>query len=179
MDQSPTPPVSLPGIAATVLDDLQFYLSRIDPVTYQASLELLSGSTIGQHTRHIIEFFICLMEQSTESETPVISYERRRRDFLIESAPDHALQKVMQICAQLKELDTTKSCWLDCEEHGEENLQVLSTIGRELVYTVEHTIHHLAIVKIALKAAIPSISLPEHFGVAPSTIRYRQQLCAQ
>ena len=179
MDQSPTPPVSLPGIAATVLDDLQFYLSRIDPVIFQAPMELLSGSTIGQHTRHIIEFFNCLVEQSNDGDIPLISYGKRRRDFMIESAPDHALQNVLQICEQIKDLDPTKSCWLDCEEHGEEDLQVLSTIGRELVYTIEHTIHHLAIVKIALKAAIPSISLPEHFGVAPSTIRYRQQLCAQ
>lgn len=179
MDPSPSSPVSLSGIAAVVLDDLKYYLAWIDPVTYQAHLELLSNSTIGQHTRHIIEFFNCLIEQSHESDTPLISYGKRRRDFLIESAPDHALQNVLQICEQVKELDPTKSCWLDCEEHGEEDLQVLSTIGRELVYTIEHAIHHLAIVKIALKAVIPSISLPEHFGVAPSTIRYRQQLCAQ
>jgi hypothetical protein len=179
MEPTTTQPVSLPGIAATVLDDLRYYLSLIDPVNYQASMELLSGSTIGQHTRHIIEFFNCLIEQSRENETPVISYARRRRDFLIESAPEHALQNVNDICDRLDELDTSKNCLLDCAEHGQDNLLVHSTIGRELIYTIEHAIHHLAIVKIALKAATPSIILPEHFGVAPSTIRHRQESCAQ
>jgi hypothetical protein len=179
MEHTPTQPVSLPGIAANVLEDLRLYLSVIEPVTYQAPLDVLSGSTIGQHTRHIIEFFNCLIEQSSESESPLISYSKRRRDFLIESAPDHALQNVLQICERLHDLETEKTCWLDCAEHGQENLLVPSTIGRELIYTIEHTIHHLAIVKIALKASTPTLALPEHFGVAPSTIRHRQESCAQ
>ena len=179
MEQVPTHPVSLPGIAATVLNDLRYYLATIDPATYQASLDILSGSTIGQHTRHIIEFFNCLIEQSNEGEHPLINYAKRRRDYLIESAPDHALQNVNLICEQLHDLDMARVCHLDGEEHGLEDLEVSSTIGRELIYTIEHTIHHLAIVKIALKAVTPSIRLPEHFGVAPSTIRYRQESCAQ
>ncbi|HSF89691.1 MAG TPA: hypothetical protein VLA46_09755, partial [Saprospiraceae bacterium] len=136
-------------------------------------------STIGQHTRHIIEFYNCLLDQYDPQLIPTISYAKRRRDFLIESAPDHALKHVNQICARLSELDPEKKCQLDCTEHGQENLLVPSTIGRELVYNIEHTIHHLAIVKIALKATTPSMVLPEHFGVAPSTIRHRQESCAQ
>jgi hypothetical protein len=179
MESINTQPVSLPGIAATVLDDLRYYLGIIEPVTYQAPLELLSGSTIGQHTRHIIEFFNCLIEQCAGHDAPTISYASRRRDFLIESAPDHALQNVLELSERLNDLDTNKSCLLDCAEHGQDNLLVPSTIGRELIYTIEHAIHHLAIVKIALKAVTPSLMLPEHFGVAPSTIRHRQESCAQ
>lgn len=175
----PKPPISLPQIAGSALNDLRYYLSVIDPVTYQAPLEILSGSTIGQHTRHIIEFYNCLLEQSINDGMPEINYAKRRRDFLIESAPDHALQNVNQICERLSELDAEKKCLLDCTEHGQENLLVPSTIGRELIYNIEHTIHHLAIVKIALKATTPSMVLPEHFGVAPSTIRHRQESCAQ
>jgi hypothetical protein len=76
-------------------------------------------------------------------------------------------------------MDAERKCQLDCTEHGQDNLLVQSTIGRELIYNIEHTIHHLAIVKIALKSSIPGMHLPEHFGVAPSTIRYRQEACAQ
>ena len=175
----PKQPISLPQIAGNVLNDLRHYLSVIEPVIYQAPLEILSGSTIGQHTRHIIEFYNCLIEQYSPDGIPEISYAKRRRDFLIESAPDHALQNANQICERLNELDPEKKCLLDCTEHGQENLLVPSTIGRELIYNIEHTIHHLAIVKIALKATTPSIELPEHFGVAPSTIRHRQESCAQ
>ena len=170
---------SLSQIAGYVLNDLRHYLSVIEPVLYQAPMELLSGSTIGQHTRHIIEFYNCLIDQNKLAGVPVIDYAKRKRDYRIESEPDHALALVNSICDQLEDLDADKKCFLDCTEHGQENLLISSTIGRELIYNIEHTIHHLAIVKIALKATAPSIDLPEHFGVAPSTIRHRQELCAQ
>lgn len=173
------PQPSIPHIAGIVLNDLRVYLEDIDPVAYQSPLALLSGSTIGQHTRHIIEFYTCLIEQSLNQNEPVINYAKRRRDYQIESQPDHAMQLVNELCDRLNDLDADQRCFLDCEEHGRENLLVSSTIGRELIYNIEHTIHHLAIVKIALKATNPSIALPEHFGVAPSTIRHRQEACAQ
>ncbi|MGB3079955.1 MAG: hypothetical protein WBB31_12800 [Saprospiraceae bacterium] len=166
-------------IAGIVLNDLRYYLEVIDPVSYQVPLELLSGSTIGQHTRHIIEFYTCLLEQSAGQTDPVINYAQRRRDHQIESQPDHAIGLVNILCTRLNDLVADQNCFLDCTEHGQENLLVSSTIGRELVYNIEHTIHHLAIVKIALKATHPKIALPEHFGVAPSTIRHRQEACAQ
>ena len=171
--------LALPELAGSVLGDLRYYLSVIDPVAYQAPLDILSGSTIGQHTRHIIEFYNCLLEQSHDAEVSCINYASRRRDYRIESEPDHALQYVDLISAQLRELDPTAHCLLNCAEHGEADLMVDSTIGREMIYNIEHTIHHLAIVKIALKSTLPSIALPEHFGVAPSTIQHRQEACVQ
>lgn len=171
--------VSLPEIATQVLDDLRWFLAGIEPVHYQAKPEVLSGSTIGQHTRHIIEFFQCLLEQCENEAIPVINYAKRRRDYLIESAPDHALTMVNQICDRLAGLQTEKQCLLDSTEHGAQLILVPSTIARELIYTIEHAIHHLAIVKIALKIIIPQLAMPDHFGVAPSTIRHRQESCAQ
>jgi predicted transcriptional regulator len=170
---------SLSQIATNALNDLRLYLSVIDSVIFQTPLDLLSGSSIGQHSRHIIEFYNCLLEQSEVSNDPVISYAKRRRDFLIESQPDHAIKCVDEICERLSSIDVLRSCRLDCNEHGQENLFVESTIGRELIYNIEHTIHHLAIVKIALKAILPDLTLPEHFGVAPSTLRHRHEACAQ
>ena len=177
MESSQSSP--LPQLAGAALNDLRHYLVVIEPVLYQAPMELLSGSTIGQHTRHIIEFYSCLLNQNSVEDLPVINYAKRQRDYRIESEPDHALRLVNEICERLGDLDVDKNCMLDSSEHGLEDLLVSSTIGRELIYNIEHTIHHLAIVKIALKATAPSIDLPEHFGVAPSTIRHRQESCAQ
>ncbi len=170
---------SVPALAGAVLDDLRVYLSKLEPVTYQQPLDILSGSTIGQHTRHILEFYTCLIEQSVNEEHPLINYSTRRRDHRIESEPDHALQYVDRICDQLREMDEHKPCQLDCAEHGKTDHVVNSTIGRELIYNIEHTIHHLAIIKIALRSVTPVLELPEHFGVAPSTIRHRKEACAQ
>ena len=53
--------------------------------------------------------------------------------------------------------------------------RVESTLDRELIYNIEHAIHHMAMIKIGLKVLAPELHLPENFGVAPSTIRYRHQ----
>jgi hypothetical protein len=50
--------------------------------------------------------------------------------------------------------------------------QVDSSVGRELMYAFDHAIHHIAIIKIGIKAAFPQIQIPQEIGVAPSTIRY-------
>ncbi len=177
MESNPT--YTLSQIAGLSLNDMRHYLTVIEPSTFQAPLDLLSGSTIGQHTRHIIEFYNCLLEQMSSGDIPVINYARRVRDHRIESSPEYALASIERICDQIREIDLNKKCYLDCEEHGQQNLKVPSTIEREMIYNIEHTIHHLAIVKIALKATTPAIDLPEHFGVAPSTIHHRQESCAQ
>ena len=152
---------SIAPIAVTVLGDLKTYLSVIEPAIYQAPLELLSGSSIGQHTRHIIEFYTCLLEQSHAGEETVINYANRKRDYRIESEPDHALHCVNIIIEKLVEINEEQYCRLDCSEHGNEGVLVISTVGRELIYNIEHTIHHLAIVKIALRQAMPSFVLPQ------------------
>lgn len=169
---------SLPAIATEVLADLRLYLSVIDPDLYSSGIDLLSGSTIGQHTRHIIEFYQCLLEQCSGQSSTTINYSERRRDYLIETVPGHALDCINEIRARIASLNPSQFCILDGEEHGSTDA-VTSTIGRELIYNIEHTIHHLAIVKIALKVVMPSLQLPEHFGVAPSTIRHRHEACAQ
>src|SRR5689334_15916856 len=128
---------SIPQMAGIVLADLRFYLESIDPVIYQSPLELLSGSTIGQHTRHIIEFYNCLLEQSYQQENPIINYAKRRRDHAIESRPEHALYLVNDLCERLLGLDPDQPCELDCTEHGQDDLLVSSTIGRELIYNIE------------------------------------------
>ena len=49
---------------------------------------------------------------------------------------------------------------------------------RELVFNFEHCIHHQAFIRIAIDSLI-NISLPENFGVSPSTIANRKTICVQ
>jgi hypothetical protein len=56
---------------------------------------------------------------------------------------------------------------------------VETSAGRELVYNIEHAIHHIAMIKIAVINLLPHIKLPDNFGVAYSTIFYREKECAQ
>ena len=49
-----------------------------------------------------------------------------------------------------------------------------STFGRELMYAVDHAIHHLALVKIGINDSFKNIQLDPQMGIAPSTIRFRK-----
>jgi uncharacterized damage-inducible protein DinB len=51
---------------------------------------------------------------------------------------------------------------------------VNSSVGRELAYCIEHSIHHQALIKAGLFATgLPDL-IDKDFGVAYSTIRYRK-----
>ena len=52
-----------------------------------------------------------------------------------------------------------------------------SNYYREVLYNLEHCIHHQALIKVAL-LSIKNINIADGFGVAPSTLQYRQE-CAQ
>ena len=77
-----------------------------------------------------------------------------------------------QDVAALQNLDLSatavvKTCNSDCT--------IDSTVGRELLYNLEHCIHHLALIKIGLKLVAPQIELPTHFGFARSTILHKEK----
>ena len=174
--------MSLKDVATQALRDALPYLGEIDPAVYTMPQELLFGASIGQHTRHFVEFYQCLLDQTSEAGSgAVVNYSLRQRDVRIEESPDFASGLIEDICLRISTLDEKKSCQLVCDEHVDEaaGLVIDTNVERELMYNIEHTIHHLAIIKIGLNAVAPRIALPEHFGVAPSTIRHRQKICAQ
>jgi hypothetical protein len=47
-----------------------------------------------------------------------------------------------------------------------------SSVGRELQYLVAHTVHHFALMAVALRTC--GHRLPDEFGVAPSTLRHEE-----
>jgi hypothetical protein len=63
---------------------------------------------------------------------------------------------------------------VDC--HGA-TVEVASSLGRELVFVLQHTIHHQAIVALLLAAR--GVTIPPRFGYAPSTVtRHAEQLAS-
>lgn len=150
-----------------IIDSLSMALDLCEPDQYSMPLPLLSGSTIGEHTRHIIEFFQCL---SSGIEVGEVDYGKRVRNRLLETDKKYAIETFRSIQTSLPVEE--KHCQLQNEAKNEiPPLAVSSGYYRELVYTIEHAIHHMAIIKIGLK----SLQLPvdKNFGVAPSTLEYR------
>ena len=151
------------------LQQAKVYLKAIDPKDYQQAIPLLSNSTLGEHTRHFIEFYQCLLRQIGSGS---INYDTRQRDKRIERNPSFALATIDEIIQQLGHLPLKKACTLYSEV---ELAHPFSTnVERELLYNLEHSIHHLAIIKIGLAILLPDLVLPKNFGVAASTVKYRQ-----
>ena len=159
---------------AVVIDQMKVFLDQISRKQYSEKIEVLSGASIGQHVRHILDFYLCILNRGDG----IISYDRRRRDTQTENKPEYALEVCGMIREQIPVFDTGEPVTIISEFNGSVQ-QNASSIGRELIYALDHTVHHLALIRIGLRIVAPHIEISENLGVAPSTIQYRQQQCAQ
>jgi len=160
------------------LSNIQYYLNNLEPTIYKDPLEILSYSSIGGHTRHVLEFYQCLLKQCADGK---INYDLRKRNKSIQEDPEFAGTILAQIMDTLPDCDVRRKLKLEiCYDEDHSITDTVDTsLERELVYNLEHLIHHLAIIKIGLFIAAPRMTLPEGFGVAPSTIRFNRNACAQ
>lgn len=149
-------------------------LDRINPEQYRAACKNLSDASIGQHVRHIIEMFQCL-ERGYRS--GVLNYELRERDPIIETEKDVALVHLREISTGLGKPDRELILEGAYSIDAEETIQFHTNYHREVLYNLEHTIHHMALIRVGLKELAP-MDLPEGFGVASSTVKHHRS-CAQ
>ena len=147
------------------LHSLLQMLKGINSDNYTKKSAMLGSSSIGQHTRHIIEMIQCLLCGYQQG---LINYETRSRDVQIETDKFFTITLLQNLLLNLQQPD--KILILQQEEPGE---LINSTYKRELLYNTEHAIHHMALIKVALRELGIDIT-DENFGVAPATIRYKQ-----
>jgi hypothetical protein len=150
-----------------LLEQLKYVLEELTNEQYVTPVKVLSRATIGQHTRHILEFFT---ELHKGYENGIVDYDKRLRNHVIESDKLSAINLVHEILISLDKPD--KQLILHVE-YGDINTNYF----RELNYNMEHTVHHMALIRIGLEA-ISDIVVPDGFGVAASTLKYRQS-CVQ
>jgi hypothetical protein len=139
--------------------------------SYANPCHALSNATIGQHTRHIIELYQCLLAGYSSAS---INYDDRKRNTLYENDATAAVEAIREIQETLQQPD--KPVKIFCGAAGGAT-GIDSNYYREVLYNLEHCIHHQALIKVAL-LSIQDIQIDNSFGVAPSTLQYRQQ-CAQ
>lgn len=153
------------------LAQFSFILSELAEDSYTKLCNTISDATIGQHTRHIIELYQCLIWGYDVAE---VNYDQRKRNKQIEQDVNFAMNQIEIIIANLQKEDKKL---IVSYELGESEVKLESTYFREVMYNLEHTIHHQAIIKIAINQ-FTNIKLPNSFGVAPSTMQYRKE-CVQ
>ena len=149
-------------------------LGLLSDEQYVYAGKTLSNTTIGQHVRHIIEMFICLEDGYASG---IINYENRKRDIKTETEKDFAIALLKKIYEGLGRKNKSLIMEAAYDENSNELLQFDTNYYREIAYNLEHTIHHMALIKVGIRE-VSDMEIPEGFGVASSTIKFRSA-CAQ
>lgn len=158
------------------LDDCAAMIDCVSDADYIISVPYKSSprkthSSIGQHTRHIIEFVEALLRQR---ETNIINYDMRERNQSIETDRDvakDAILKAQDLLMQIKESDLGAAVTAHEAVHVQFDIEAQgSTLGREILFAISHTEHHFAL--IGGQCDHLGVALPGHFGKAISTLRH-------
>ncbi len=158
------------------LNQLSDLINQLEQNDFVKPSEALGNATIGQHLRHTLEFFICF-ENGFDS--GLINYDKRAHDKLIENDKFIALSTINRIAdfiSTLKEKSLKLEVGYDL--HNEDYIVINTTSTRELVYNIEHAVHHMAIMKIGIREVARYITLPNDFGIAASTVRHKEKTVA-
>ncbi|MDP3467999.1 MAG: hypothetical protein Q8S11_06670 [Daejeonella sp.] len=159
------------------LEQIKNLIASLEEEKYQYKSQLLSDTTIGQHVRHILEFYLCIINGVSRG---LVNYDSRERNIELEHNPVLAISCIDKICDDIECLSTYQEINLvgNFSTEGETLKTIRTSIDRELAYCLEHSIHHQALIKIGLIEQKMDHLINEGFGVAPATIRHKQQ-CAQ
>jgi hypothetical protein len=157
----------------SILDQVGGIIEQISEHDFVKPVQAFNGATIGQHFRHSIEFFQCLMNGYSSGE---VSYDNRDHDKDLESNKILALDVINKIKLFIEHCDVNKPIALNVSYDPiiSDEVAVSSNMAREITYNIEHIVHHMALVKIGIKEVCAYVSLPAEFGIAVSTIKYHR-----
>ena len=153
------------------LNNLHVLLYRLTDEQYVFQSRMLSQATIGQHVRHVIELVQCLV---LEYDHGTVDYDKRKRDRRIETDRAFALEQLTHLNQSIEKPE--KRLRLSVRSSSGQ-FTVVTGYNREIFYNTEHAIHHMALIKVALKEMELEI-VDDSFGVAYATTQYNQRLSA-
>ncbi|MGK7395830.1 MAG: hypothetical protein ACNS62_14725 [Candidatus Cyclobacteriaceae bacterium M3_2C_046] len=167
--------MSVEVMAIQVLNQMSSALEQVKPEDFTKPIDLLHQATIGQHSRHILEFFSCLIDGSRQSH---LNYDLRQRDQHMQNDKAATLAKIDHIKQQINAANLSEKLLLEVNysPNRDEMQNIETNFLRELVYNIEHAIHHMALLRIGLNRIAPYVKLPEEFGLARSTLYYRKNI---
>ena len=149
-------------------------LQLLDNEEYTQRCPTLFNATIGQHVRHVIELFL---ELEKGYEINRVNYDKRKRDYTIESNKDVAIELLHEIYLRLNRPDKNLLLEATYDESSNDTVLISTNYFRELMYNLEHTVHHMALIRVGINE-VSTVVVPDDFGVASSTVKYKKT-CAQ
>jgi len=168
--------MQLSQAANNILKQLSGVVEQITKDDFRKPSHTLNA-TVGQHLRHTLEFFICLEQGYGES---IVNYDKRIHNKAMENDKFIALHTIEQLQEFINTNNADKLLKLEVGylPDSDECETIITNYQRELVYNIEHAVHHMAIMKIGIKEVANYIILPADFGIAISTLRYKESVVA-
>lgn len=168
-------PVPLISSLGEILSQGETLLASLDDTSFTKKLPIAFDASVGVHYRHCLDHVDKLLEGLKAGE---IDYDARKRDPLTESSREAARWKTRELAERSSRLtgkDMTIPLVMRCRSSYsiDEVPLVCTTVEREIIFCISHTIHHYAL--IALMCRDMGVKLPEGFGTAPSTLRHRRE----
>lgn len=162
--------------SSAILQQLNILLKQLSDAEFSRPIPALSGNSIGKHVRHVLEFYQCLIASAADG---VVDYDKRERNPRMETDTTFCSAEITRISKTLEGITPEGSLAMVVSFQDGNPEKINTTFSRELAYNIEHAIHHMAIIKIAVIQGFPDIQLDESFGIAYSTLKYNQETCAQ
>lgn len=156
-------------------------IAIVGPGAYGGASGADAVSPIGAHFRHVLDHYRAFLDGLS---TDVLNYDVRQRDPLVErdtAAATRAAEDIMVRMEEIPDPQLSQSIQISANviEDGKSVVDWSgSTVRRELMYLLSHTVHHYAIIRLLATQA--GVELDADFGVAPSTIAHRRlhEACA-
>jgi len=145
---------------------------KLNDEQFNQKVSYLGNSSIGGHTRHVIELLQCAIDGYANGE---IDYLNRRRDLKLETERLFAHSVLIELTNSINAPDKPLSLVVEQIDGAIAQRVVTTTYYREVVYNTEHTIHHLALIKVAIIDMKLDV-IGSDFGMAYSTIKYQASL---
>ena len=148
-------------------------LAQLSDADYVRKLPVAFNASIGGLYLHCLDHFRSLIDVAVEGD---LNYDHRERGTLVENDRFAALNATRELRESYERLDfvflgrpLSVTCKTSYSTSGSQASP--STVGREIMYSVAHAVHHYAL--IGFMAGVMGLSMPPGFGVAPSTLKHQ------
>jgi len=169
------------------LQALEQALDLVSSLSDEAYRQRVDGrSQPGAHIRHVLDHYAALR---SGLQSGVVDYDYRQRQSEVETHRGLAKNELLATSNWLSDLLHSSVDSQQSSSHSNAlkvksevslcdccAVTVDSDLSRELLYTLNHTVHHMAYVALLLQ--INGISVNASIGVAPATASYRRSQLA-
>jgi hypothetical protein len=153
----------------------ELLLMQLSDEDYTRKVAVAFNASVGGHYRHCLDHFRSLLDSAVQGD---LNYDHRERGTLVEHDRFAALNATRELRQGYERLEPelllrTLSVTCKTSYATNDSQTSPSTVGREIMYSVAHAVHHYAL--IGVMCGVMGLKMPAGFGVAPSTVKHQNE----